>query len=183
MPADHRNRARRLPGTALPLRFEIDHDPFEILIPSLDDDHLIITGFGEATRLAFDLRQQEAAEVMVLLDEQRRVTAILLDPPPPIALLVGRCDLPCLEVPFCHTIDIVYSHPVVEGPPSRDERAAYLSLRRLHMLQGLQLLDVILVDGHRIRSMAVGCDPDPIWFEQFEPFERFEPFEPVEPAA
>lgn len=183
MPADHGRRARHLPGTALPLRFEIDHDPFEILIPSLGDDRLIITGFGEAARLAFDLRQREAAEVMVLLDERRRITAILLDPPLPISLLVGRCDLPGLEVPFCQTIDIVYSHPVVEGPPSPDERAAYLSLRRLHMLQGLLLLDEILVDGHRIRSMAVSCDPDPIWFEPFEPFEVVDPVDPVEPAA
>jgi hypothetical protein len=155
--------------SALSLRFEIDHDPFDILVPAPDDEGLVIAGFVEAARLAFDLRHHGADEVLVLLDEQSRITAMLIDPPAPVALLVGWCELPCLEVPFCQTIDVVLSRPVVEGPVAPRERSAYQSLRRVHMLQGLQLMDVIVVEGDRLRSMAVSCDPDPIWFEDFAP--------------
>ena len=37
------------------------------------------------------------------------------------------------------------------------------------MAQGLLLLDVILTDGDTVRSLAIGCDPDPVWFDEFDP--------------
>ena len=39
------------------------------------------------------------------------------------------------------------------------------------MLQGLQLLDVLLVDHERVQSLAIACDPDPVWFDDFSPME------------
>ena len=37
------------------------------------------------------------------------------------------------------------------------------------MAQGLLLLDVLLTDGETIRSLAIGCDPDPVWFDEWDP--------------
>ena len=31
------------------------------------------------------------------------------------------------------------------------------------------LLDVLLTDGDTVRSLAIGCDPDPVWFDEFDP--------------
>ena len=81
--------------------------------------------------------------------------------------VAGR--VPGLEVPFCQTICIVLVDRVVDGPPTADDRRGYQSLRRMHVLQGLQLMDVVLVDGERVQSLAIACDPDPIWFEPFTP--------------
>ncbi|MEX1105126.1 MAG: hypothetical protein WEB78_02920 [Ilumatobacteraceae bacterium] len=165
----HRQLRRR--AHRHPVRIEFEHDPFGIWLPPVDDP-IVIATFAHAASIAFDVLETGAErEVLVLLDERRHVTALLLDPPPPVGVLIGSCELPCLEVPFCQTLSIVVEARIVDGPPSDDDRLGYQSLRRLHMLQGLQLLDVILTDEERIQSLAIACDPDPIWFEPFEPFE------------
>jgi hypothetical protein len=66
-------------------------------------------------------------------------------------------------------MSIVIKSHVPTGPPSADDRCGYLALRRLHMAQGLLLLDVLITDGDTVRSLAIGCDPDPIWFDEFIP--------------
>ena len=86
-------------------------------------------------------------------------------------LVIGSCELPALEVPFCQTLSVVVADRRLGGPPDDDERQGYLSLRRLHMLQGLQLLDVLLVGDDAVQSLAIACDPDPIWFDEFEPLD------------
>jgi hypothetical protein len=53
------------------------------------------------------------------------------------------------------------------------------------MAQGLLLLDVMLTDGDTVRSLAIGCDPDPVWFDEFDP-DLFDPAlvdEPWDDAA
>ena len=77
--------------------------------------------------------------------------------------------VPGLEVEFCQTLSIVVAEPPTPGEPPSHHRDGYFALRRFHMLQGLQLLDVILVDSDLIQSLAIACDPDPIWFEDFDP--------------
>lgn len=172
-PARHtRPRSRRRS-----LRMELDHDVFEIWMPSADEP-VLIESFGEAASFAFEVADWNAErEVLVLLDARRRVTAMLLDPPPPLGVLIGSCDLPALEVPFCQTLSIVITPCIDDGPPHDDDRSGYFGLRRLHMLQGLQLLDVILVDHERVRSLAIACDPDPVWFEPFDPLQPLQPFD------
>ena len=98
-----------------------------------------------------------------------QVTALLLDPPPEIGLLVGLAALPGLEAPFCQTMCIVVNADVYSGAPRDADRCGYQALRRAHMAQGLLLLDVILTDGDTVRSLAIGCDPDPVWFDEFDP--------------
>ena len=134
------------------------------------DEPLVVAGFSDAVSLAVDLADLAVRrEAVVLLDEQRRITAVLLDPPAEVGMFVGRLDLPGLETPFCQTFTVVVQADVPTGPPSDDDRLGYQALRRLHMAQGLLLLDVLLTDGDTVRSLAIGCDPDPVWFDEFAP--------------
>jgi len=131
------------------------------------DEPIVLTGFAEAAALAFDANELPVRhEILVLLDEHRRVTAMLIDPPAEVGLLVGMAALPGIETPFCQTLCIVVQPEVLLGPPLEDDRRGYFALRRAHMAQGLLLLDVILTDGENIRSLAIGCDPDPAWFDE-----------------
>lgn len=147
------------------------------------DEPIVLAGFGEAAMLATDVLDLPARhEVVVLLDERRRVTALLLDPPAEIGLLVGLAELPGLDAAFCQTMCIVLTSEVYSGPPRDADRRGYQALRRAHMAQGLLLLDVILTDGDTVRSLAIGCDPDPVWFDEFEPLPEHSP-NVVDPAA
>lgn len=160
----------RAPGRgqpALPLQSGDYH--WGICYPD-PDEPIVVAGFGEAAMLATDILDLPVLnEVVVLLDERRRVTALLLDPPPEIGLLVGRVELPGLEASFCQTLCIEVNADVYFGPPRDADRRGYHALRRAHMAQGLLLLDIILTDGDTVRSLAIGCDPDPVWFDEFEP--------------
>jgi hypothetical protein len=151
------------------LRLESGEQQWWIWLPPADET-LTIAGFGDVamlTTLVFDLPAER--EVLALLDEQRRVTALLLDPPPEIGLLVGMAELPGVEAPFCQTLSVMIMPSVCTCPPTAEERHGYHALRRAHMAQGLLLLDVVLTDGDTVRSLAIGCDPDPVWFDEFDP--------------
>jgi hypothetical protein len=39
------------------------------------------------------------------------------------------------------------------------------------MLQGLHLLDILIVDHERVQSLAIACDRDAVWFDDFAPIE------------
>jgi hypothetical protein len=160
----------RLPRRRQPtLHLEWCEHEWHIVTP--DPDHpMVVAGFGDAVLLAMEVPSLPVRhEVLVLLDEQRRVTALLLDPPPELGVFIGHCAPPGVEAPFCQTMSIVVQPHVRTGPPSADDRCGYLALRRLHMAQGLLLLDVLFTDGDTVRSLAIGCDPDPIWFDEFIP--------------
>ena len=151
------------------LRLESGERHWSICLPPADEP-LVIAGFGDVAMLAnlvFDLPAER--EVLVLLDERRQVTALLLDPPPEIGLLVGMAELPGVEAPFCQTLSVMIVPHVCTCPPTPEERTGYHALRRAHMAQGLLLLDVVLTDGDTVRSLAIGCDPDPVWFDEFDP--------------
>jgi len=64
---------------------------------------------------------------------------------------------------------ICVAHYVPLAPPDEKDRIGYFELRRIHMRQGLQLLDILIVDHERVQSLAIACDPDAVWFEQFAP--------------
>ncbi|MDO8364004.1 MAG: hypothetical protein Q7V88_13995 [Actinomycetota bacterium] len=160
----------RLPRRRQPsLRLQSDDHQWSIFHPD-PDEPMIVDGFGEAAQLAAAVADMAVQhEAVVLLDERRRITAMLIDPPAEVGLLVGMAALPGVETPFCQTLCIVIEPEVRTGPPTEHDRRGYLALRRAHMAQGLLLLDVILTDGDTIRSLAIGCDPDPVWFDEFEP--------------
>jgi hypothetical protein len=160
----------RLPRRRQPsLRFHTDAHHWGILVPDPDRE-LVIPGFREAAMLALDIHEFPVCnEVLVLLDERRVVTAMLFDPPAEVGLFIGESLPPGVEAPFCQTLDIVLENRVKPGPPSQRDREGFHALRRAHMAQGLLLMDVLLSDGDNVRSLAIGCDPDPIWFEEFAP--------------
>ncbi|HQZ34234.1 MAG TPA: hypothetical protein PK020_07400 [Ilumatobacteraceae bacterium] len=160
----------RVPGRGHPaLHLQSDDHHWGICYPD-PDEPIIVAGFGEAAMLATDVLDLPVQrEVVVLLDERRRVTALLLDPPCEIGVFVAHADLPGIEAPFCQTMCIVLSAEVYTGAPRDADRRGYQALRRAHMAQGLLLLDVILTDGDTVRSLAIGCDPDPVWFDEFDP--------------
>ena len=151
------------------LRLSLGDHQWGLFVPD-PDEPLVVTGFSDAVSLAVDLADLPVQhEAVVLLDERRRITAILLDPPAEVGMFVGRLELPGLESPFCQTMTVVVQPDVPTGPPADDDRLGYQALRRLHMAQGLLLLDVLLTDGDTVRSLAIGCDPDPVWFDEFDP--------------
>ncbi|HAP76851.1 MAG TPA: hypothetical protein DCR14_12295 [Acidimicrobiaceae bacterium] len=159
----------RLPRRRPRLEFDSPEHPWSIFIPD-PDDTVVVGGFGEAAMLAAEVFELPAHhEVLVLLDERRRITAMLLDPPAEVGVFVGMAALPGVEAPFCQTLSIVLQPQVEPGPPDPNDRRGYHALRRAHMAQGLLLLDVLLTDGDTVRSLAIGCDPDPVWFDEFDP--------------
>ena len=148
------------------LKLESGDHTWSILHPS-PDDSIVIAEFADAVMLAMEVFDLPVShEVLVLLDERRRISAILLDPPAEVGLLIGMLQLPGVEAPFCQTISIVIDERVPDGPPSDVDRRGYHALRRAHMAQGLLLLDVLLTDGNSVRSLALGCDPDPVWHDE-----------------
>lgn len=151
------------------LRLESGDHPWSIFHPN-PDDPIVVAEFSDAVMLATEVLDMPVChEVLVLLDARRRITAMLLDPPAEVGLLIGMAQLPGVEAPFCQTISIVIDDEVPEGPPSEVDRRGYHALRRAHMAQGLLLLDVLLTDGNLVRSLALGCDPDPVWYDEFAP--------------
>jgi len=167
-PFKPRPRLRRRRRTALQL--SSCDQVWHIMHPE-PDDPIVIESFADAAMLAFEAHELDIREMLVLLDERRHVTAALLNPPPEIGLFVGLYAPPGVEAPFCQTIDIVVRADVPEAPATAHDRECYHSLRRAHMAQGLLLLDVILVDGERVQSLAIACDPDPIWFDDQQPLD------------
>jgi hypothetical protein len=148
-------------------------DEFRLWLPQ-PDEPIVLASFADAVSFALEMADLPVErEVMVLLDHRRRMTALLIDPPPPLGVVIGRADIPGLDVPFSHTLSIVVTDHVENAPPDERHRAGYHSLRRIHMTQGLTLLDIVLTDGDAVQSLAFACDPDPIWLEPFED----EPFE------
>ncbi len=149
------------------------NQPCYVWLPD-PDEPLVIAEFGDAAKLASGVLDMPInREVLVLLDERRQVTAMYADPPTELGLFVGWCDGPGLEVPFSQTMTICVTDHVPTAPPSEQDRVGYFELRRLHMLQGLQLLDILMVDHERVQSLAIACDPDPVWFDEFAPMEVF----------
>jgi len=171
MSAPRRDLARRRRRADARLEVEFETESFRLWLPD-PDDPMVIADFAEAAALACDLTLMPVEqELLLLLDAHRRVTALLLDPPAPVGLMVGMLELPTAEVEFSQTLSIVIVDHIDDEPAVID-REGYLALRRVHMLQGLQLLDVILVDDDRVQSLAITCDPDPAWFDPFEAYDQ-----------
>lgn len=156
----------RLPRRRQPtLRLESYEQEWAVYTPD-PDQPLVVHDFADAAMLALEVADLPVQhEVLVLLDERRRITAMLLDAPGEVGLFVGRYAPPGTEAPFCQTICIELMTELYEGPPTEADRRGYFALRRAHMAQGLLLMDVLLTDGESVRSLAVGCDQDPVWFD------------------
>jgi hypothetical protein len=160
----------RLPRRRQPShRLSANDREFSVLVPPADDS-IVIPSFREAVMLAMDIRELPVQhEALVLLDERRHVAGLLLDPPAEVGLLIGAVLPDDCTIDFCQTIDIVLRDTVAPGPPDDHDRDGFEALRRIHLAQGLLLMDVLMTDGDNVRSMAIACDPEPVWFEDFSP--------------
>ena len=141
--------------------------PCYVWLPN-PDDPVIVAEFADAANLATAVLDMPVEkEVMVLLDERRQVTAMFADPPTELGLFVGWCDGPGLEVPFSQTMMICVADYVPIAAPDERDRSRYFELRRIHICR-LQLLDT-----HRRpragQSLAIACDRDAVWFDEFAP--------------
>lgn len=148
-----------------------EHADFgRLIVPPPDEDPIVVAEFPVAAQLAMEAVSSGACsrECLVLLDERRIVVAMLCDAPPEVSLLVGQLHIPDVR-PACQVIDVVYRETIDAGPPSDDDRRCFEALRRALAVQGVLLLDVILANPNMLRSMSIGCDREPIWFEAFEP--------------
>ncbi|MFM7685062.1 MAG: hypothetical protein ACKPDI_03935 [Actinomycetota bacterium] len=145
-----------------------DHE-FSVLVPP-PDEPILVPSFREAVMLAMDIRELPVQhEALLLLDERRHVAGLLLDPPAEVGLLIGAVLPDDCDLRFSQTIDIVLRDTVAPGPPDDHDREGFEALRRIHLAQGLLLMDVLITDGDNVRSMAIACEPEPIWFEEFDP--------------
>lgn len=164
----------RLPRRRPRLALDWHHDQWSIFLPD-PDDPLVVAGVGEASVLATEITSLPVRrESLTLLDEHRRITALLLDPPPELGLFIGvaaRAGLPGLEAPFCQTLLVSIEPSPSACTPTPEHRDAYRAIRRAHMAQGLQLLDVVLTDGDTARSVSCAFDADPVWFDEVAPVE------------
>ncbi len=141
-----------------------DHDPeFRLWVPRAEDV-IIISGFGDAVGLGFELIDTPAErEVLVLINDDSEVTAMLFDPPADVGVFIGMYDGPGSEIPFTTTLSYSMCAVVHDAPPADDDCRGYFALRRAHMAQGVRLLDVMLTSPDRVQSLAMACDPDPVW--------------------
>jgi hypothetical protein len=163
MPHSHRSRRLNLGRRSQLLPVDLDGEQFSIFVPRADAP-ISVADIGDAISLAWSaLDMPVQREALVLADDDRRVTAILIDPPPTLGIIVGWSALPGLDVPFTSTLSIVIDDDDTPGPPRRIDERGYHALRRAHALQGLQLLDVILINTEQSRSLATSCDPDSVW--------------------
>jgi hypothetical protein len=155
----------RLPRRQTVLDVEYDHQSFSVWCPR-PDTSVVVADFGDAASLAAtisDLGVQR--EALLLLDAQRRITAILVDPPGEVGLWVARVPVPGIEAGFCHSLVVSWRSQLPQSRPGEHDIEAYRALRRVHMAQGVMLLDVLLTDGDSVRSLAIASDPDPVWFD------------------
>lgn len=170
MSTRHRHQrcaSRRLSSFAI----EYDGAASQVWLPDPDDPPLLAS-FGDAAALAVSMLDLGAlTEVLVLLDHERRVVSMLIDPPAEVVFAIGWLDGPGLEVPFTQTL-VVQVVPVVRSEaPSATDALHFRRLRSTHVLQGLELLDVIRVDHDRVQSLAIALDPDCAWFRGPDPAE------------
>jgi hypothetical protein len=133
------------------------------------DDTVALSTFADAAVVSRHLADTIRSEALVLCDEFRRVVAILFDPPAELALAVGWSLLDALDVRAAQTMLVTVGR---RAAVTAGHGAQYAALRRTHMLQGLQLLDITVVgDDATVASVAISHDPDPVWFDPVaEPF-------------
>lgn len=157
-------RRPRLRNRRQTVALHYENQPCSVWLPD-PDEPLVLEQFADAANLAFGMLDSPVCrDVLVLLDERRQITSMFLDPPTTLGLFVGWCDGPGLEVPFAQTMTICVTDHVPDQP-AKEDREGYFELRRIHLLQGLQLIDVLMVDHDRVASLAIACDRDAVWFD------------------
>jgi hypothetical protein len=133
---------------------------------------LVLDRFGEAVALSFALLDAPIErEALVLLSAEQQLVAIAFDPCAVIGLAPRILASDGLVEDFVRTMLIV-PKLTISLEPTMEEIEDFDALRRRHMLQGVELIDMFVVDTDATRSMAMALsDRDCFWHDHPEPGE------------
>jgi len=137
-------------------------------IPQADSDPIIVATIVDAIELVFELFEMPMLDAaLLMLDARRRLVGVILDPPADVDCLTGWAQRSGVA-DFCQTILVVVEDDIGEGAPQERETAVFEALSRQALEHNVLMLDMILANPDKVRSMAFATDPNCIWTEPFE---------------
>lgn len=161
-PARARSRRRTRP---------IDFDGSSCLLwsPQADSDPIVVATIVDAIELVFELFEMPMRDAaLMLLDARRRLVGVILDPPPEIDCLTAWAQSSEGVSEFCQTILVVVADDITDGPPAEMETVVFDAMSRQALAHNVLMLDMILANPDKVRSMAFATDPNCVWTEPFE---------------
>jgi hypothetical protein len=162
----HRPLARARSRRTRPLDF--DGSSCLSWIPQVDSDPIVVATIVEAIELVFELFEMPMRDAaLMLLDARRRLVGVILDPPADIGCLTSWAQSSDVA-DFCQTILVVVEDDIADGAPQEREIVVFEALSRQALEHNVLMLDMILANPDKVRSMAFATDPNCIWTEPFE---------------
>ena len=139
-------------------------------VPPPDSDPIVIATVIDAIEIVFELFELPMRDAaLMMLDARRRLLGIILDPPAEVECLTAWAQSSPVAGDLCQTVLVVVRDRVDDGPPSDEETAVFDALTRQSLAHNVLLLDMILANPDKVRSMAFAADPNCVWTEPFEP--------------
>ena len=105
---------------------------------------------------------------LMLLDARRRLVGVILDPPPEVECLTAWAQSTDGVTEFCQTILVVVEDHIADGPPTEMETVVFDALSEQALAHSVLMLDMILANADKVRSMAFATDPNCVWTDPFE---------------
>ena len=164
------------------LQLTMEAVPLDLWFPEADEP-IVIDDFPAAVSMVDWLSDGPINDAaLVLLDEHRQITSVILDPVPGVCFFPGMIDGPGFEVDFANTLLVMFPDDLAEVDDG-EMRQCYETMRKHHALQGLLLLDIVVVHDNDVRSSSIAYDRDSVWFEAFQPIEPIQPIDPSSPCS
>jgi len=158
-----RARSRR---RTRPIDFE--GSSFLVWIPPVDSDPIIVATIVDAIELVFELFEMPMSDAaLMMLDARRRLVGVILDPPADIDCLTSWAQNSDVA-DFCQMILVVVDDEIADGAPREKEIVVFEALSRQALEHNVLMLDMIVANPDKVRSMAFATDPNCIWTEPFE---------------
>ena len=137
--------------------------------PQADSDPIVVATIADAIELVFGLLEMPMRDgALMLLDARRRLVGVILDPPPEVECLTAWAQSSEGVNDFCQTILVVVEDRIADGPPTEQETAVFEAMSRQALAHNVLMLDMILANPDKVRSMAFATDPNCVWTEPFE---------------
>ncbi len=70
---------------------------------------------------------------------------------------------------YSHMILVIVEDEIPDGAPTPMEATVFETMREHNSEHGIGMLDMLLANPDKVRSMAFAMDPDCIWTQPFEP--------------
>jgi len=134
-----------------------------------DSEPIVIADIGDAIGLVFELFEMPMRDAaLLMLDARRRLVGVILDLPPEVDCPIAMAQSSGVA-DFCQTIMVVVEENIADGPPRDAEIRVFEALSQQAVEHNVLMLDMILANPDKVRSMAFATDPHCIWTEPFEP--------------